>query len=528
MCRACIDTTEFVELDISKENATGEGGYAGKIYNFSLPNTQWIQAVIRSQVIVMSGDLDWALDTPNSRFAQLAKVAISNITTLSFTQKGCNTKVPSDSETIVPVDGTNYTVPNQCVYQLTFGYRQALGRFIEKTLFNTLCVAITSGGAKDQLDCGDQWWLPPLYNSTFEGLDASFDMFTTAITNNFRRQGIQAIRNGSMEENDKASGQATEMAICTVFDWRWVLLPAGLVAITMLLLIVAVVQGFTNPGMPVWKTSILPLLFYGPNVSEGTDNRDETAAWPPAKFNDDPSSIPNDEAYNIPYDPASKKAKSSVFELYSDLEQTKRSDVPPPKLVAKRYLPTNQVNKPGPGVTLLTLTGMGVPKEMFEPMLETLLPRLRKSGVKVEEIWAIDMPLSGQTAKANPVGYLYANEKDIVRDLLLLLTAYLPVQPGKELPKYLQPRTPTDKAQQPTRQNLHVFAHSLGAQASILASVHAPNIFSSLMVVDPAMIPAGKINDAMTKLPKEIFCLGLKETFPDRNAVETALCENKR
>ncbi|CVK88354.1 hypothetical protein FPRO04_07086 [Fusarium proliferatum] len=264
------------------------------------------------------------------------------------------------------------------------------------------------------------------------------------------------------------------------------------------------------------------------HIFRGTDDRDETAAWPPAKFNDDPSSIPNDEAYNIPYDPVSKKANSSEFKLYSDSEQSKTSNVPPPKLVAKRYIPRDQANKSEQGITLLTLTGMGVPKEMFEPMLEDLLPRLRKSGVKVEEIWAVDMPLSGQTAKANSVGYLYANEKDIVRDLLLFLTAYLPVKPGGELPKYLEPRKPTARAQQPTRQNLHVFAHSLGAQAAILASVHAPNIFSSLMVVDPAMIPAGKINEAMTKLPKDIFCLGLKQNFPDRDAVEKALRETKR
>ncbi|KAF4948854.1 hypothetical protein FGADI_9344 [Fusarium gaditjirri] len=264
------------------------------------------------------------------------------------------------------------------------------------------------------------------------------------------------------------------------------------------------------------------------HVFRGTGDRDETAAWPPAKFNDDPSNIPNDEAYNIPYDPASKNASSSVFKLYSNSAQSQTSNVPLPKLVAKRYIPTNQVDKPGVGVTLLTLTGMGVPKEMFEPILENLLPRLRKSGVKVEEIWAVDMPLSGQTAAANSMGYLYANEKDIVRDFLLFLTAYLPVHPVEELPKHLEPRIPTDEAQQPTRQNLHVFAHSLGAQAAILASVHAPKIFSSLMVVDPAMIPAGKINDAMTKLPKEIFCLGLTEGFPDRKAVEDALRGNKR
>ncbi|KAM6507128.1 hypothetical protein FALCPG4_018515 [Fusarium falciforme] len=44
---------------------------------------------------------------------------------------------------------------------------------------------------------------------------------------------------------------------------------------------------------------------------------------------------------------------------------------------------------------------------MFELILEGLLPQLRNSGVKAEEIWAADMPLSGETAKANLIGYFY-------------------------------------------------------------------------------------------------------------------------
>ncbi|KAH7248630.1 uncharacterized protein BKA55DRAFT_513665 [Fusarium redolens] len=365
MCSACIDTTELINLKVGK-NSSGDNGYVGKVYNYTLPNGQWIQAIVNSQIMVMSGDLDWALDTPDSSFAELAKVAISNLTTLSFTQSGCSNvtdnmhatcpedrlssrtpeslrfqnaiatscalypcikkyhakveqgtfieKVvdeqpvdynratndiagdrigiqtpclingkeyklanfsqsnnPSSTETIVAVDGTNYTVPLQCVYTLTFRYRQGLANFIESTLFNTVCLANIYSGSKEQLDCGDQWWLPPLYNSTFERLDAAFDLFATAVTNNFRKQGVRA---PSLEGTDKVSGQATEMAICTVFDWRWVLLPAGLMAITMGLLIIAVIQGFTNPGMPVWKTSILPLLFYGPNVVHQTQETD--------------------------------------------------------------------------------------------------------------------------------------------------------------------------------------------------------------------------------------------------------------
>jgi len=121
-----------------------------------------------------------------------------------------------------------------------------------------------------------------------------------------------------------------------------------------------------------------------------------------------------------------------------------------------------------------------------------------------------------------------ANEKDITRDLLLFITAYLPLEPGQDLPDQLSPRLPATNPDQPTRKHLHVIAHSLGAQAAILASVHAPAIFSSITVADPAMIPSGKINTAMAKLPKDIYCLNLPERFPTRASVEKELQVNKR
>ena len=42
------------------------------------------------------------------------------------------------------------------------------------------------------------------------------------------------------------------------------------------------------------------------------------------------------------------------------------------------------------------------------------------------------------------------------------------------------------------------------------------------------MVPAGSINDAMSKYPKDVLCLGLSEEYPDRNAVEKELHGNKR
>lgn len=111
-----------------------------------------------------------------------------------------------------------------------------------------------------------------------------------------------------------------------------------------------------TPSQP-WRSST--------HIFNGTDDRSESAAWPPSKFGDDAAGIPSDEAYNIPYDAANSQAgNAEAFELFADQKKNlKASKVPPPRLVAKRYIPTDKANGCGQGVALLTLTGMGVPKE---------------------------------------------------------------------------------------------------------------------------------------------------------------------
>ncbi|KAJ3529970.1 hypothetical protein NM208_g9530 [Fusarium decemcellulare] len=104
------------------------------------------------------------------------------------------------------------------------------------------------------------------------------------------------------------------------------------------------------------------------HVFHGTDDRDESAAWPPTRFGDDPASIPSNEAYNISYDAANLQPRNAgEFKLYNDqIEGQKISQVPPPRLVAKRYVPTDKASSSGQGITLLTLAGMGAPKEARE------------------------------------------------------------------------------------------------------------------------------------------------------------------
>jgi hypothetical protein len=166
---------------------------------------------------------------------------------------------PRKGWSTVELDRTNYTVPDTCLYQMGVQYSLALSKHMDDTIFNSHCSNAIM--ADPYAGCGSKWWLAPLRNVSYDALNTAFDDFTTAMTNNFR------IETASNEDKDKVTGVVNEMAICTVFDWRWVLLPAGLMAVTLALLVYAVVQSYNHKEMPVWKTSVLPLLFYGPNVT---------------------------------------------------------------------------------------------------------------------------------------------------------------------------------------------------------------------------------------------------------------------
>ncbi|KAG5658579.1 hypothetical protein KAF25_010760 [Fusarium avenaceum] len=372
MCSSCIDTTEFIKLNITEYE-----GSNFRTYEFTLPDKQYVSPLDNKYLSAETGLLDWALEGVNNEFSDVANLAITNLTVLTTNQSKCwpitaganftceadrfthrlvtqheNTvaiscafypcikkyhgKVQDGTliETVIEsepvdyikddskrpgeipdsgiaqtgnrtgldrnclvkgkeytmsnftqdytpptlefapmvIDGTNYTIPNQCLYKLSFQYARALDNFMRLEIFGGTCNDTATGGGA--IDCGSKWWLLPLYNSTYESLDKAFGQFTTAMTNNFR---MQANKGRFSDKPDRVVGTVTEMAICTTFDYRWVLLPAGLMAITMILLICAVVQSNKDSAVPVWKTSILPLMFYGPYVVDATQetNLDE-------------------------------------------------------------------------------------------------------------------------------------------------------------------------------------------------------------------------------------------------------------
>ena len=109
----------------------------------------------------------------------------------------------------------------------------------------------------------------------------------------------------------------------------------------------------------------------------GASNRSVPKSWPLERFDDDPAAIVEDRAHDIVYDPQSAEVRAAAgadspdasFWLYERERKpagARPEEVPAPWLVAKRYTPSQSGTSASqqPGVTLLLLPGMGVPKEV--------------------------------------------------------------------------------------------------------------------------------------------------------------------
>lgn len=161
----------------------------------------------------------------------------------------------------INVAGTNYTAPEECVYSLDRLYKNGMYWFFRDILFHKGCVSALEAWPIET-QCEPAWWLSPLFNdghATFETLSTAMDRFATIVTNRFRSTGSS---NGDPLQAETAKGDVVETAVCTVFNWEWLLLPIILVAINLLLLGYMIVQSLCRRSQPIWKTSILPLLFY--------------------------------------------------------------------------------------------------------------------------------------------------------------------------------------------------------------------------------------------------------------------------
>lgn len=176
------------------------------------------------------------------------------------------------------------TAPEACVYRHSAKFGSAVSQVMQDNYVTGGC-NVTSGA----LNCrtkssgegpGRDKFLESLYsrvdvldpwsgNATTESIDAYFGRFATAMTNGYRTRfgsseyDADKVRNNVALPPGAASGVVWRTTVCTSVELQWMILPAAMVVLTASLLGWGLRQSWqARRTQPVWKDSVLPLLFY--------------------------------------------------------------------------------------------------------------------------------------------------------------------------------------------------------------------------------------------------------------------------
>ncbi|KAK1996996.1 hypothetical protein LX36DRAFT_91679 [Colletotrichum falcatum] len=169
----------------------------------------------------------------------------------------------------LPNSGGKITsLPNDCLYKMDGIFFRAISHFLARDLLSAHCTydPMQSG----HINCYGSWWLTPLWadmNATVSGVTRAVDSFAWAVTNKFRMTGLGP--DGAQPADPLAprgaefSGEVWASTTCTYFDQKYIILPVLLVVVCAALLAWVIVMNYSDPEQPVWKGSVLPLLFFG-------------------------------------------------------------------------------------------------------------------------------------------------------------------------------------------------------------------------------------------------------------------------
>lgn len=158
----------------------------------------------------------------------------------------------------------NTTAPAECIYSVE-GF--AVSGMTE-SLLNGNC-SVWHYDPKDQIDCGQTFWLASFLDdngTTAASIIKRIEGFTDRLSNKMRM--------GFLNDPETVSGQVFQVTVCTKIYYNWLAFPAVLVAVTSGLLAWTMFRSSRRQGrVMVWKTSILPFLFYGERfvVQNGED-----------------------------------------------------------------------------------------------------------------------------------------------------------------------------------------------------------------------------------------------------------------
>lgn len=167
-------------------------------------------------------------------------------------------------------EGKTVSVPSDCYYTMSPNYAVAIAQYFDSTLLNGKCSLITS--FESILGCGNPFWLTSMYkqkNLTFVSLQQSLADVAAAATTFFRSDGWGPLnitefydeRRGPRPSRREIAGQPQQLTVCIKLRWQWLLYTSILCAITIGLLLWSLVSTRMHRDRPVWKSSLLPLLY---------------------------------------------------------------------------------------------------------------------------------------------------------------------------------------------------------------------------------------------------------------------------
>ncbi|KAI1148198.1 hypothetical protein F4825DRAFT_454714 [Nemania diffusa] len=177
-------------------------------------------------------------------------------------------QVPGRNFTWAIQDEQNITAPMECAYTMPWALNFGIVDFLQTSLNGTCLYEWLSTADLDPsvITCdwdGGNWLLEDMYaggNATLATMSGIIDNLATSITNRMRITSLGVDGKGA----GVVLGDALRTTVCTRVNWGWVALPAALPALVLLLLMVAVAQSWRDrETRPVWKSSLLPLLFHG-------------------------------------------------------------------------------------------------------------------------------------------------------------------------------------------------------------------------------------------------------------------------
>lgn len=191
----------------------------------------------------------------------------------------------------VPQGRENVSVPTDCVYGIHFKLMEALRVSFDDMIQRNCSFQISP----EPGNCLPNWWMTVFYhngNATHELIKEDFGNFARVLTNYFRRNGLGAINTTDfLDETYRqergpggVDGQVWESTICVQLYWPWLLYSSILCLVTAVLLFTMVIISYRDEKHPLWKSSVLPLLFYSfvdsrqPPVPEGLQDRELSAA----------------------------------------------------------------------------------------------------------------------------------------------------------------------------------------------------------------------------------------------------------